>query len=124
MRTVVSMLLLFCCVTMYATEPNAKLTFIGKRIINAGDVKKGDIVKRNISFKNEGNAPLLINEVQKSCTCTNASISKKELQPGETSIITIEVDTSQKIGEYRANVIISTNAKPKDYIAIVIMNVI
>lgn len=116
-------LLLFCTIYANAEEKSAKVAFIGKRIVNVGEVKKGDPVKQVITFKNVGNAPLLISDIGKSCTCTSASVSKKELQPGETADITVEVDTSKKMGVYRATVSFSTNIKPKNYIIVVIMNV-
>ena len=59
-----------------------KLFVEGKRIVNCGDVIQGDTVRVNYTIRNEGDAPLVINGVGKSCNCTAATLSNKTVDVG------------------------------------------
>ncbi len=78
-----------------------------------GNVEEGKTVDVKISFKNEGNSVLKINDVKTSCGCTAALLSNKSLQPGETGNIRIELDTANREGKLTRTVTIYTNDPEK-----------
>lgn len=60
---------------------------------NFGFVKKGEIVKLDYSFKNEGNSPLIFSEFKVACECTQVLIPSKPVLPGESGEIKITFNT-------------------------------
>ena len=74
-----------------------------------GSVEEGKVVETKISFKNEGKAPLIISDVKTSCGCAAALLSSKLLQPGESGIIKIELDTANREGKLTRTVTLYSN---------------
>jgi hypothetical protein len=67
---------------------------------NLGNVKKGNVVSGNFILKNEGKTPLIIRNLQPSCYCTKAEISKKRIQPNDTAIVNVSYNSEDsRIGE-------------------------
>lgn len=58
-----------------------------------GDVprKGGDLVKE-FRFVNEGDAPLVIKKITKSCSCMSVTYSRKPVVPGEMGVIKIKYE--------------------------------
>ncbi len=61
--------------------------------IDVGEVINGDIVTRQISVSNEGNADLVIDAVTTSCGCTKATLEPMTIPPGGRGVLTIEFDS-------------------------------
>ena len=61
---------------------------------NFGFVKKGEIVKIIYEVKNIGNAPLLIDSVEVSCSCTTSEYNKKPILPNTTQSVTLIFNTT------------------------------
>ncbi len=80
-----------------------------KNEFNFGDVKEGKIVTAVIGFKNVGNDNLIIKDVRTSCGCTAALLSSKNLKPGESGSIKIELDTSHREGKLTRTVTLYSN---------------
>ena len=57
------------------------LVFVGKRIVNLGVVKEGEIIKQNFFFTNTGNSPLIIKDITKSCNCTAVVLKEPRTLP-------------------------------------------
>ena len=55
-----------------------------------GDVprKGGDLIKE-FRFVNEGDAPLVIKKITKSCSCMDMDYSRKPVKPGEAGVIKV-----------------------------------
>ncbi len=85
-----------------------KLT-IAKSSHDFGNVEEGKIVDLKISFKNEGEGVLVINDVKTSCGCTAALLSSKTLKPGESGTIRIELDTANREGKLTRTVTLYSN---------------
>ena len=127
MKRIISAFILILCLiplsALHAKGNEKILTIKPNRICHIGEIKAGEVVKKTFYVKNTGSEPLGILELNKSCTCTNASFSVNSLKPGEESVLEVEVDTAGKIGEQEVTVYIKTDKK-KDYIVRIIMQVI
>lgn len=60
-------------------------------------------------FKNTGNAPLILENVKGSCSCTVPSWTKDSILPGKTGEITVHYNTSSS-GPINKSVTITSNA--------------
>ena len=58
-----------------------------------GNVKQGDVVSYEFAFRNEGNAPLVIEKVETTCGCTAALVSEKTIAPGREGKVKATFDT-------------------------------
>lgn len=58
-----------------------------------GQVKQGDVVSHEFVFKNEGDAPLVVEKVETTCGCTAALVSEKTIGPGKEGRIKATFDT-------------------------------
>ncbi|MDA3860913.1 MAG: DUF1573 domain-containing protein [Melioribacteraceae bacterium] len=76
---------------------------------NFGTVKEGSVLPWVLKFKNIGDAPLLITDVQKSCGCTATLLSSNELQPGESGNVKIELDTKGMKGKKSRTIALTSN---------------
>ena len=70
----------------------AKIALERERI-DVGEVVNGEIVTRQMSVSNGGNANLVIDAVTTSCGCTKASLEPVTIPPGGSGLLTIEFDS-------------------------------
>ncbi len=103
MKKLILSLLTFCALQLTAQ----KIDFEDKEI-NYGDLMQGDNGLRIFKFKNTGNAPLVISEVQKTCGCTSPDYTKTPIMPGETGEIKVSYDTN-RIGQFTKFVTVFSN---------------
>jgi hypothetical protein len=88
--------------------PPPKLVF-EQTSLDLGEVNEGEPAKFKFTFSNEGEGELRIIQVHKTCGCTRAEPSKKEIQPGETAYIEGELDTTNRPGNQRKTIRVMTN---------------
>jgi hypothetical protein len=74
---------------------NTDLLSFDKHSYNLGEVKKGEIVNFDIQFKNTGNEPVVIDFVS-SCDCTEVEFPTDEIMPGESGVLKVKFDSSDK----------------------------
>ena len=82
---------------------------------NFGDVERkgGDLVKE-FRFVNDGDEPLVIKKITKSCSCTTVNYSRKPVMPGQTGVITIKYEPHKvEEGVFNRMIQIYTNASKK-----------
>lgn len=87
---------------------SARLLLAAKRH-DFGSVAEGKKVDLNVKLKNNGGQLLNIEKVKSSCGCTATLLSKKEIKPGETANLKIELDTSGRKGHLARTVTIHSN---------------
>jgi len=58
-----------------------------------GHVINGDIISRDVAVRNDGAAPLIIESVSTSCSCTAATLTPMTIEPGQTGTLRIEFDS-------------------------------
>lgn len=76
---------------------------------NFGKVKEGFKYEYTFSFSNSGSSVLNIKDVKSSCGCAVASISKKELKPGESATLKVELDTAKRKGKMSRTLTVISN---------------
>jgi len=91
-------------------KKQAKLQF-RNTIHDFGTIYQGDIVNYTFQFRNDGNAPLILNKVRAYCGCTATAWSNEPVQPGEWSNITIKFNSAGKMGKQAKGITVFSNAK-------------
>ncbi len=88
----------------------AKIEFMAKdNTIDYGKVSKdSDNGTRSFEFKNTGNAPLIITNVQSTCGCTVPSKPTEPIMPGKTGKIDVKYNMAP--GPIRKTITVESNA--------------
>jgi len=102
--------------TASANDPNSKgkepvMTF-DKESFDFGTINEGDVVEHTYNFKNTGNKPLLISEVQVSCGCTVPVWPREPIGPGQSSSIKLQFNSNNKQDNILKDVTIISNTNP------------
>ncbi len=79
---------------------------------NFGTIKEGTIIKRDFKFTNTGKEDLLIEIATGSCGCTVPEWPAKPIKPGETGVIHVTFDSTDKEYDTRVEVNIVANTEP------------
>ena len=78
-----------------------------------GTIPEGPKVSYTYKFKNNGQAPLIIQNAQPSCGCTVPEWSKEPIPVGGTGFVKAEFDTSGKSGVQNKTITVTANTWPK-----------
>ena len=78
-----------------------------------GTMKEGDVVKYTYKFKNTGDAPLIIQNVQGSCGCTTPEWTKDPVPVGGEGFITAQFNSAGKSNLQNKTVTITANTWPE-----------
>ena len=81
-----------------------------------GKILQGEQVSYTFKFKNVGNAPLIITNIEKTCGCTSPDFSCKPIKPGEEGKITITYDSKGHKGFQNKRLIVKANTNPSETI--------
>jgi hypothetical protein len=107
--------LVLICLTLFTyaigiAQDGAKIEFTAKdNTIDFGQIsRESDSGIRIFEFKNTGNQPLIINNVQATCGCTVPSKPTEPILPGQTG--QIEVKYNMNMGVFSKSVIVDCNA--------------
>ncbi|WP_317899564.1 DUF1573 domain-containing protein [Aurantibacillus circumpalustris] len=76
---------------------------------NFGLVKRGEIIKNEFEISNSGDAPLLINDIEISCSCTTVDFPKQPILPDQSSKITVIFNTTTVYGRQDRVVYVNSN---------------
>lgn len=80
---------------------------------DAGKVAKGEIIDASFEVKNTGSYPLVIADVQESCTCTVSEYPEDPIAPGKTGTIKATVNTDEtRSGNIKKPIKITANTRP------------
>jgi hypothetical protein len=89
---------------------NAQEFKFEEEVINYGKVDKGSDGARVFVFKNIGDQPLIIKNIQSSCGCTVPKKPEEPIMPGKTGEIKVSYDT-KRVGGFSKTITIFSNAK-------------
>ncbi len=96
------------------TPPKAPKTFANiafdKTIHEFGEIDEGDKITYRFKFKNTGNGPLTIDNVDVSCGCTMPTYPIIPIGPGETGEIGVIYNSKGKFGTQKPSITVKTNA--------------
>lgn len=81
-----------------------------------GKILQGEQVSHTFKFKNIGNAPLIITNVEKTCGCTSPEYSKEPVKPGEEGKIVITYDSKGHKGFQNKRLVVKANTNPSESI--------
>jgi hypothetical protein len=77
-----------------------------------GNVKEANgPVSHVFTFKNTGNAPLVIQNVETTCGCTSPEYTKEPVQPGKSGIVKATFDPSGRPNYFDKNLTVISNAE-------------
>ena len=80
---------------------------------NFGTIVAGKRITHSFSFMNNGDAPLILSDINATCGCTVAkNWPKTPINPGEGGEILIEFDSSDRTGNQRKTVYVVSNSRP------------
>lgn len=105
------------------TTGTAEITFQSMEH-NFGQVKEGEKVGCIFTYKNTGDADLVLTAATASCGCTVPKYSRKPVAPGETGTIEAIFDTSGREGIQTKTVVVQSNAQNNLVILRIIAEVI
>ena len=110
MKKTLSILAFFALNATLLAQTGPKIEFQAKdNTIDYGTItKQNDNGIRTFYFKNTGDAPLLISNVQSTCGCTIPSYPKTPILPGQTNQIDIKYNMSP--GPMRKTITVESNA--------------
>ena len=99
-------------------DNGAEITIVGDEAINFGEIIQGK--DKNIEFiiQNTGTGNLIITNAKASCGCTKLEYPKEIIKPGNKERIKVTFN-SNKIGEQKKNITLTTNATPSIKILII-----
>ena len=80
--------------------------------INYGNIAQNSDGKRTFTFKNVGNASIIVSKIKTSCGCTTTTKLTQPILPGETAEIDIQYAT-KKLGAFSKTVTITSDAFEK-----------
>lgn len=74
-----------------------------------GIVEEGPDYTHAFKFKNTGNAPLIINQVNTPCGCTSPGWTKEPVLPGKTGEITATFHSAGRLGVFTKTLSVQSN---------------
>ena len=97
------------------TKPEGPLPTIAfsEEVHDFGTINEGEIVEHRFSFKNTGEAPLIIQNATASCGCTVPEKPKDPIAPGESGEILVKFNSKNKSGQQQPVVTVTANTYPK-----------
>jgi len=100
----------------YAQDAKARIAF-EKLQHNFGTFKEELGVQTvAFNFKNDGNAPLILNNVQASCGCTTPEWTREPIVPGGKGVIKVSYDPRNRPGVFNKTIRVSSNAENADIV--------
>ncbi|OON67032.1 DUF1573 domain-containing protein [Hymenobacter sp. CRA2] len=74
------------------------------------NVAEGNMATHEFKFKNTGNQPVVISNVQASCGCTTPDWTKTPILPGKTGFVRAAYNSAGRPGQFNKTVTITSNA--------------
>lgn len=77
-----------------------------------GTIAEGEVIEHMFNFKNGGQAPLVISNIQASCGCTSPDWTKSPIKPGDEGFVKVVFNSAGKSGVQSPTVTIQANTSP------------
>lgn len=92
------------------TSSMAKIEFT-KTTHDFGNIKEGTQATVEFTFKNTGDAPLVLTSVTASCGCTSPKWTREPIPPGGTGTITVVYNSKGRPGVFAKTVTVKHNGE-------------
>lgn len=93
-----------------SSEAQAKIA-LEKKEHDFGTIEEGTQATVTFTFKNTGNAPLVLNSVKASCGCTTPKWTKEPIAPGKEGVITATFDSKGRPGNFTKTITVTHNGE-------------
>jgi len=96
-------------------QANSKLpvfALIDSAAYDFGTIEEGAIVEHDFKFRNDGEYPLILNNISTSCGCTTPEWPKDPIEPNQTSSIKVRFDSKHKEGPQVKTITVYANTEP------------
>lgn len=77
-----------------------------------GTIQEGAIVEHEFKFRNDGEYPLILNNISSSCGCTTPEWPKDPIGPKQVSSIKVRFDSKHKAGPQVKTITVYANTEP------------
>ncbi|WP_019942319.1 DUF1573 domain-containing protein [Dyadobacter beijingensis] len=77
-----------------------------------GTIEEGAIVEHEFKFRNDGEYPLILNNISSSCGCTTPEWPKDPIEAKQTSSIKVRFDSKHKAGPQVKTITVYANTEP------------
>ncbi|TLV01592.1 DUF1573 domain-containing protein [Dyadobacter luticola] len=77
-----------------------------------GTIQEGAVVEHDFKFRNDGEYPLILNNITSSCGCTTPEWPKEPIGPKQTSSIKVRFDSKNKSGPQVKTITVYANTEP------------
>jgi Protein of unknown function (DUF1573) len=101
--------LLLTLLVSVAAQAQGVLTF-EKELHDFGSVPEGTLATHEFRFRNTGNQPIIIANVQASCGCTTPDWTKTPVLPGKTGMVKAVYSSAGRPGVFNKTVTVTSNA--------------
>ena len=110
----------FAAISVAQTEKNEKITLskeaqakmvLEKKEHDFGTIEEGVQATVTFSFKNTGNAPLVLNSVKASCGCTTPKWTKEPVAPGAEGTVTAIYNSKGRPGNFTKTITVTHNGE-------------
>ncbi|WKV12865.1 DUF1573 domain-containing protein [Marivirga harenae] len=91
--------------------PLPKMEF-SEKVHDFGRITEGDVVTKVFTFKNTGEAPLIISNATSSCGCTVPSYTEEPIAPGEEGELEVKYNSRGKKNQDNKVVRVTANTWP------------
>lgn len=88
------------------------LTLLDSSSYDFGTIQEGAVVEHIFNFKNDGEYPLILNNITSSCGCTTPEWPKEPINPKATSSIKVRFDSKNKSGPQVKTITVYANTEP------------
>lgn len=100
--------LLLCLAGLTSAYAQGVLTF-QEELYDFGKVPEGTVATHEFRFKNTGNQPLMIGNVQASCGCTTPEWTRTPILPGKMGIVKAMYSSAGRPGVFNKTITVTSN---------------
>jgi hypothetical protein len=119
MRTAVATIGTLIAICTFATATGQpKLTVVEGTKFTFGTMNRGAVVEHQVTLKNVGKESLHLGPIDASCGCTGAIASNEDLEPGQSTALTITFNSKNFTGAVRKTVTVRTSPAMEQAIVI------
>lgn len=114
------MLTLCFTALIFAQEKGKPIIAFAEKSYDFGTVKEeAGKITHEFTFKNSGDAPLVIQNVVASCGCTVPTWSKEPIAPGATGVISVTYTTTGRPNAFTKNITVANNSAENPVILVI-----